>query len=157
MAREWQCASPPLRRRRLPRTSSLLAMGKRKSSAKPPPKKARAKLDEIFSCPFCNAGASLRRVPPLMAPDAALVSPAKLKPNAWRAQRRACTARWTETGTWARSSATSATPTTQSRYTPSRSPSTSTGALPPHAARRSLLEAGGALRASPRLSPAAPT
>ena len=30
-------------------------MGKRKSSAKPPPKKARPKLDTVFACPFCNA------------------------------------------------------------------------------------------------------
>ena len=29
-------------------------MGKR-SSAKPPPKKARAKLDTTFNCPFCNS------------------------------------------------------------------------------------------------------
>jgi len=30
-------------------------MGKRKSSAKPPPKKARPKLETTFACPFCNA------------------------------------------------------------------------------------------------------
>lgn len=40
-------------------------MGKRKSSKKPPPKKARQKLDTQFSCPFCNAekavGAELDR------------------------------------------------------------------------------------------------
>ncbi|KAF6258221.1 transcription elongation factor 1 [Scenedesmus sp. NREL 46B-D3] len=30
-------------------------MGKRKSSAKPPPKKAAAKLEEQFNCPFCNS------------------------------------------------------------------------------------------------------
>lgn len=29
-------------------------MGKRKSSAKPPPKKAAAKLETQFNCPFCN-------------------------------------------------------------------------------------------------------
>ena len=31
-------------------------MGKRKSSAKAPAKKARAKLETTFTCPFCNAG-----------------------------------------------------------------------------------------------------
>lgn len=34
-------------------------MGKRKSSAKPPPKKARAKLAVTFACPFCNAEKSV--------------------------------------------------------------------------------------------------
>lgn len=33
-------------------------MGKRKSS-KPPPKKAVAKLDTTFSCPFCNSDKSV--------------------------------------------------------------------------------------------------
>jgi len=33
-------------------------MGKRKSSAKAPPKKMAAKLDTTFPCPFCNAGMS---------------------------------------------------------------------------------------------------
>lgn len=31
-------------------------MGKRKSSKKPAPKKARQKLDVTFACPFCNSG-----------------------------------------------------------------------------------------------------
>lgn len=35
-------------------------MGKRKSSAKPPPKKSRGKLETTFSCPFCNAGTPWR-------------------------------------------------------------------------------------------------
>eukprot|EP00891_Asterochloris_glomerata_P003064 jgi/Astpho2/3064/e_gw1.00051.317.1_t len=30
-------------------------MGKRKSSAKPPPKKQRPKLAATFNCPFCNS------------------------------------------------------------------------------------------------------
>ncbi|CAK9181874.1 unnamed protein product [Ilex paraguariensis] len=34
-------------------------MGKRKSSAKPPPKKRMDKLDTVFSCPFCNHGTSV--------------------------------------------------------------------------------------------------
>jgi transcription elongation factor Elf1 len=34
-------------------------MGKRKSSAKPPPKKARPKLETTFPCPICNAGKSV--------------------------------------------------------------------------------------------------
>ncbi|KAM2678447.1 hypothetical protein EV1_004869 [Malus domestica] len=34
-------------------------MGKRKSSAKPPPKKRNDKLDTIFSCPFCSHGTSV--------------------------------------------------------------------------------------------------
>ncbi|KAI7840819.1 hypothetical protein COHA_005465 [Chlorella ohadii] len=34
-------------------------MGKRKSSAKPPPKKARPKLETTFACPFCNADKSV--------------------------------------------------------------------------------------------------
>ena len=34
-------------------------MGKRKSSAKPPPKKARPKLATQFACPFCNADKSV--------------------------------------------------------------------------------------------------
>ncbi|KAH8938756.1 hypothetical protein BDL97_16G101400 [Sphagnum fallax] len=29
-------------------------MGKRKSAAKPPPKKSQEKLATVFSCPFCN-------------------------------------------------------------------------------------------------------
>ncbi|KAL1290219.1 hypothetical protein AAHE18_20G113500 [Arachis hypogaea] len=33
-------------------------MGKRKSSTKPPSKKRMAKLDTVFSCPFCNHGNS---------------------------------------------------------------------------------------------------
>ncbi|XP_058098771.1 transcription elongation factor 1-like isoform X2 [Magnolia sinica] len=33
-------------------------MGKRKSRAKPPPKKQMDKLDTVFSCPFCNHGTS---------------------------------------------------------------------------------------------------
>eukprot|EP00955_Chlamydomonas_euryale_P090761 364569-Chlamydomonas_euryale.AAC.15 len=33
-------------------------MGKRKSS-KPPPKKAQAKLDVSFNCPFCNSSKSV--------------------------------------------------------------------------------------------------
>jgi transcription elongation factor Elf1 len=33
-------------------------MGKRKSSAKAPPKKQRPKLETTFACPFCNAGKS---------------------------------------------------------------------------------------------------
>ena len=41
-------------------------MGKRKSSKKAPVKKSRAKLETLFSCPFCNAeravGAELDRV-----------------------------------------------------------------------------------------------
>nr|KJB63374.1 hypothetical protein B456_010G243200 [Gossypium raimondii] len=31
-------------------------MGKRKSRAKPAPKKRMDKLDTVFSCPFCNHG-----------------------------------------------------------------------------------------------------
>mmetsp|Transcript_33747 Transcript_33747/g.85412 ORF Transcript_33747/g.85412 Transcript_33747/m.85412 type:complete len:83 (+) Transcript_33747:150-398(+) len=34
-------------------------MGKRKSS-KPPPKKAAAKLDTQFNCPFCNSSRSVQ-------------------------------------------------------------------------------------------------
>ncbi|KAF5727676.1 putative Transcription elongation factor [Tripterygium wilfordii] len=34
-------------------------MGKRKSKAKPPPKKRMDKLDTVFSCPFCNHGTSV--------------------------------------------------------------------------------------------------
>ncbi|KAK6157364.1 hypothetical protein DH2020_011612 [Rehmannia glutinosa] len=34
-------------------------MGKRKSRAKPPPKKRMDKLDTVFSCPFCNHGTSV--------------------------------------------------------------------------------------------------
>ncbi|PNW70023.1 hypothetical protein CHLRE_17g702550v5 [Chlamydomonas reinhardtii] len=34
-------------------------MGKRKGGSKPPPKKARAKLDTLFSCPFCNSSKSV--------------------------------------------------------------------------------------------------
>ncbi|KAH9748884.1 transcription elongation factor 1-like [Citrus sinensis] len=34
-------------------------MGKRKSRAKPPPKKRVDKLDTVFSCPFCNHGTSV--------------------------------------------------------------------------------------------------
>ncbi|GJN29620.1 hypothetical protein PR202_gb17863 [Eleusine coracana subsp. coracana] len=34
-------------------------MGKRKSAAKPPPKKRIDKLDTVFSCPFCNHGSSV--------------------------------------------------------------------------------------------------
>jgi transcription elongation factor Elf1 len=34
-------------------------MGKRKSSAKAPPKKARPKLETTFACPFCNADKSV--------------------------------------------------------------------------------------------------
>ena len=34
-------------------------MGKRKSRAKPPPKKRMDKLDTVFSCPFCNHGNSV--------------------------------------------------------------------------------------------------
>ncbi|KAL9346235.1 hypothetical protein Peur_061088 [Populus x canadensis] len=34
-------------------------MGKRKSTAKPPPKKRMDKLDTVFSCPFCNHGTSV--------------------------------------------------------------------------------------------------
>ncbi|KAG6424481.1 hypothetical protein SASPL_114899 [Salvia splendens] len=34
-------------------------MGKRKSSAKPPPRKRMDKLDTVFSCPFCNHGTSV--------------------------------------------------------------------------------------------------
>lgn len=30
-------------------------MGKRKSSAKPPPKAPAPKLDTAFNCPFCNS------------------------------------------------------------------------------------------------------
>ncbi|KAB5521272.1 hypothetical protein DKX38_025591 [Salix brachista] len=36
-----------------------LEMGKRKSRAKPPPKKRMDKLDTVFSCPFCNHGSSV--------------------------------------------------------------------------------------------------
>jgi len=36
-----------------------LEMGKRKSRAKPPPKKRMDKLDTVFSCPFCNHGTSV--------------------------------------------------------------------------------------------------
>ncbi|KAI6705252.1 hypothetical protein NL676_008214 [Syzygium grande] len=35
------------------------AMGKRKSRAKPPPKKRMDRLDTVFSCPFCNHGTSV--------------------------------------------------------------------------------------------------
>lgn len=34
-------------------------MGKRKSRAKPPPKKRMDRLDTVFSCPFCNHGTSV--------------------------------------------------------------------------------------------------
>lgn len=34
-------------------------MGKRKSGAKPPPKKQRPKLDISFNCPFCNSAKSV--------------------------------------------------------------------------------------------------
>lgn len=34
-------------------------MGKRKSRAKPAPKKRMDKLDSFFSCPFCNHGSSV--------------------------------------------------------------------------------------------------
>ncbi|XVE51411.1 hypothetical protein DITRI_Ditri02bG0037900 [Diplodiscus trichospermus] len=34
-------------------------MGKRKSRAKPAPKKRMDKLDTVFSCPFCNHGTSV--------------------------------------------------------------------------------------------------
>ncbi|KAI3426119.1 hypothetical protein D9Q98_008498 [Chlorella vulgaris] len=34
-------------------------MGKRKSSAKAPPKKARPKLQTVFACPLCNADKSV--------------------------------------------------------------------------------------------------
>ncbi|XVF87408.1 hypothetical protein PTKIN_Ptkin18bG0118000 [Pterospermum kingtungense] len=34
-------------------------MGKRKSRAKPAPKKRMDKLDTVFSCPFCNHGSSV--------------------------------------------------------------------------------------------------
>ncbi|GFZ12419.1 hypothetical protein Acr_23g0008040 [Actinidia rufa] len=34
-------------------------MGKRKSRAKPPPKKRMDKLDTVFSCPFCNHGSGV--------------------------------------------------------------------------------------------------
>lgn len=34
-------------------------MGKRKSAAKPPPKKQRPKLDVAFNCPFCNSAKSV--------------------------------------------------------------------------------------------------
>ncbi|PSC67515.1 transcription elongation factor 1-like protein [Micractinium conductrix] len=34
-------------------------MGKRKSSAKAPPKKQRPKLETTFACPFCNADKSV--------------------------------------------------------------------------------------------------
>ncbi|RRT45823.1 hypothetical protein BHE74_00011320 [Ensete ventricosum] len=34
-------------------------MGKRKSTAKPPPKKRMDKLDTVFCCPFCNHGSSV--------------------------------------------------------------------------------------------------
>ncbi|KAK9014300.1 hypothetical protein V6N11_005463 [Hibiscus sabdariffa] len=36
-----------------------LSMGKRKSRAKPAPKKRMDKLDTVFSCPFCNHGTSV--------------------------------------------------------------------------------------------------
>ncbi len=42
---------------RLP--AAAAAMGKRKSSAKPPPKKARPKLETTFACPICNASKSV--------------------------------------------------------------------------------------------------
>lgn len=35
------------------------AMGKRKSRAKPAPRKRMDKLDTVFSCPFCNHGTSV--------------------------------------------------------------------------------------------------
>ncbi|KAJ6794100.1 transcription elongation factor 1-like protein [Iris pallida] len=34
-------------------------MGKRKSRAKPAPKKRMDKLDTVFCCPFCNHGSSV--------------------------------------------------------------------------------------------------
>ncbi|MFS7978111.1 putative transcription elongation factor 1 [Helianthus anomalus] len=34
-------------------------MRKRKSRAKPPPKKRMDKLDMVFSCPLCNHGTSV--------------------------------------------------------------------------------------------------
>nr|GMC76669.1 transcription elongation factor 1 homolog [Ipomoea batatas] len=34
-------------------------MGKRKSRAKPPPKKRIDKLDTAFTCPFCSHGSSV--------------------------------------------------------------------------------------------------
>ncbi|KAF5756620.1 putative transcription elongation factor 1 [Helianthus annuus] len=34
-------------------------MGKRKSRAKPAPRKRMDKLDTVFSCPFCNHGTSV--------------------------------------------------------------------------------------------------
>ncbi|KAM5588100.1 transcription elongation factor 1 [Rosa sericea] len=34
-------------------------MGKRKSTAKPAPKKRMDKLDTVFSCPFCGHGSSV--------------------------------------------------------------------------------------------------
>jgi transcription elongation factor Elf1 len=34
-------------------------MGKRKSAAKPPPKKRMDKLDTVFSCPFATTGVVL--------------------------------------------------------------------------------------------------
>ena len=34
-------------------------MGKRKSRAKPPPKKRMDKLDAVFCCPFCNHRSSV--------------------------------------------------------------------------------------------------
>uniref|UniRef100_A0A0D9YLY5 Transcription elongation factor 1 homolog n=2 Tax=Oryza glumipatula TaxID=40148 RepID=A0A0D9YLY5_9ORYZ len=34
-------------------------MGKRKSKAKPPPKKRMDKLDTVFCCPFCNHGSGV--------------------------------------------------------------------------------------------------
>ncbi|CAL9053295.1 unnamed protein product [Musa banksii] len=37
-------------------------MGKRKSRAKPPPKKRMDKLDTVFCCPFCNHGSSVECV-----------------------------------------------------------------------------------------------
>nr|XP_010916414.1 transcription elongation factor 1 homolog isoform X2 [Elaeis guineensis]XP_019707111.1 transcription elongation factor 1 homolog isoform X2 [Elaeis guineensis] len=42
-------------------TSSMInsSMGKRKSRAKPPPKKRMDKLDTVFCCPFCNHGSSI--------------------------------------------------------------------------------------------------
>lgn len=41
------------------KTLSWKNMGKRKSRAKPPPKKRMDKLDTVFSCPFCNHGSSV--------------------------------------------------------------------------------------------------
>ncbi|KAJ9566399.1 hypothetical protein OSB04_002366 [Centaurea solstitialis] len=34
-------------------------MGKRKSRAKPAPRKRMDKLDTVFTCPFCNHGSSV--------------------------------------------------------------------------------------------------